>query len=107
LLKKYNANVQKRQTEEKALQKIKEELNSKIKRLDVVLINNHKLEKKVERVDEIETSISRLAQENSHLRFENEKLKKKIMLNIHSDYEKPVYSDRSGASKDVLMHAKK
>jgi len=106
LLKKYNANVQKRQAEEKQLEKLKEELNSKIKRLDVVLINNHKLERKIKKIEELEEKINKIVQETEQLQAENEKYKKKIMLNIHSDYEKPIYSEKD-ANKELVRHAKK
>lgn len=91
LLKKHSANQSKLQMEQKALDKLKEELQSKIKRLNVLLLNNEKLERKVKTLEKMEQEYNELVAQNEALQFENEKLKKKMLGNVHSDFEKPVY----------------
>jgi len=74
--------------------------------LDVLLNISPKSGRKLKDLENLQELVKETIQLNDHLRYENEKLKKKIMANMHSDYEKPAF-DAQNTDRETVEHAKK
>jgi len=79
---------------------------SKANELDLLLNISPKSGRKLRDLENLQETVKETVQLNDHLRFENEKLRKKIMANMHSDYEKPAF-DVQNTDREVVEHAKK
>jgi len=84
----------------------KSSTNSPQNELDVLLNISPRSGRRIRNVENLQEQLREITEESEHLRYENEKLKKKIMANMHSDYEKPVY-DVQHTDREVVEHAKK
>ena len=80
--------------------------NSPQNELDVLLNISPKSGRRLRSVENLQEQLRMTTEENDHLRYENDKLKKKIMENMHSDYEKPAF-DVQNTDREVVEHAKK
>lgn len=74
--------------------------------LDALLNISPKSQRKGRDIENLENRLKETVEVNSYLRQENEKLKKNIMSNMHSDYEKPVYAVQN-TDRETVEHAKK
>lgn len=75
--------------------------------LDKLLNISPKSGRKTKAIENLENLLRETIEVNNHLKQENEKLKKKIMSNMHSDYEKPVYAVGQNTDREAVEHAKK
>ncbi len=74
--------------------------------LDILLNISPKSGRKLRDLENLQELVKETIQLNDHLKHENEKLKKKIMANMHSDYEKPAF-DVQNTDRETVEHAKK
>ena len=88
ILKKYNNGAKKKQDDEKFLKKLDEDLQSKTKRLDVILQNNKKYEHKLEYYDNIKDELGELITNNEVLANENEDLRLYVNENVDPNFFK-------------------
>ncbi len=84
----------------------KSNISSQANELDQLLNMSPITGKKIKNLEVLQERLKDVIEDSDYLQHENEKLRKKIMANMHSDYEKPAY-DAQNSDREMLEHAKK